>query len=75
MRHSKKQFVPFLYFSISVIESEKYLTCTVYLLASAAADHSFFSYCANEILICIPALVLVIGGAVEIFGSTLLCSK
>jgi len=37
--------------------------------------HSFFLYCANEILICIPALVFVIGGAVEIFGSTLLCSK
>ena len=32
-------------------------------------------YCVNASLISTPALVLVIGGAVEIFGSTLLCSK
>ena len=29
-------------------------------------------YCASAILICSPALVVVIGGAVDIFGITLL---
>jgi hypothetical protein len=32
-------------------------------------------YCASEILICIPPRVVVMGGEVEIFGSTRRCSK
>ena len=34
-----------------------------------------YPYCASAILICNPALVVVIGGAVDIFGITLLWSK
>jgi hypothetical protein len=34
-----------------------------------------FVYCASEIRICTPARVVVMGGEVDIFGSTRLCSK
>jgi hypothetical protein len=41
----------------------------------ATAGFKFPVYCANEILTCSPARVVVIGAVVAIFGITLFCSK